>query len=116
MGGDMVRPSEEAIGATIGMLASKGATEIAVANHDDYIKASVPMAQLEALTGGGVSRQGSNNGKLSPSFPASVPYALAVGSTFFESGLSGESKQPLSSVLVAVSHMITRSHPIRQMS
>merc|ERR1711966_358099 len=39
---------------------------------------------------GGMSRQGSNNGKLSPSFPASVPYALAVGSTFFESGLSGE--------------------------
>merc|ERR1719478_1613601 len=39
---------------------------------------------------GGISRQGSNNGKLSPSFPASVPYALAVGSTFFDSGLSGE--------------------------
>merc|ERR1711975_214613 len=38
---------------------------------------------------GGVARQGSNNGKLSPSFPASIPYALAVGSTFFESGLSG---------------------------
>jgi tripeptidyl-peptidase-1 len=38
---------------------------------------------------GGMSRQGSNQGKLSPSFPASVPYALAVGSTFFESGLSG---------------------------
>jgi tripeptidyl-peptidase-1 len=39
---------------------------------------------------GGMSRQGSNNGKLSPSFPASIPYALAVGSTFFEGGLSGE--------------------------
>lgn len=39
---------------------------------------------------GGMTRQGSNNGKLSPSFPASIPYALAVGSTFFESGLSGE--------------------------
>merc|ERR1712232_1300945 len=39
---------------------------------------------------GGISRQGSNYGKLSPSFPASIPYALAVGSTFFESGLSGE--------------------------
>jgi tripeptidyl-peptidase-1 len=39
---------------------------------------------------GGMSRQGSNGGKLSPSFPASIPYALAVGSTFFESGLSGE--------------------------
>merc|ERR1719313_2197194 len=39
---------------------------------------------------GGMSRQGSNNGKLSPSFPASIPYALSVGSTFFESGLSGE--------------------------
>jgi len=39
---------------------------------------------------GGISRQGSNNGKLSPSFPASIPYALAVGSTFFDTGLSGE--------------------------
>jgi tripeptidyl-peptidase-1 len=39
---------------------------------------------------GGMSRQGSNNGKLSPSFPASIPYALAIGSTFFEQGLSGE--------------------------
>lgn len=36
------------------------------------------------------TRQGSNHGKLSPSFPASIPYALAVGSTFFLSGLSGE--------------------------
>merc|ERR1719421_1577333 len=34
---------------------------------------------------GGMSRQGSNNGKLSPSFPASIQYALAVGSTYFES-------------------------------
>merc|ERR1712178_344593 len=39
---------------------------------------------------GGNTRQGSNNGKLSPSFPASIPYALAVGSTFFDQGLSGE--------------------------
>merc|ERR1711959_84139 len=39
---------------------------------------------------GGISRQGSNNDKLSPSFPASIPFALAVGATFFESGLSGE--------------------------
>jgi tripeptidyl-peptidase-1 len=39
---------------------------------------------------GGMSRQGSNKGKLSPSFPASIPYALAVGSTFFEGGLAGE--------------------------
>merc|ERR1711966_435562 len=39
---------------------------------------------------GGMSRQGSNKGKLSPSFPASIPYALAVGSTFFDQGLSGE--------------------------
>lgn len=39
---------------------------------------------------GGMSRQGSNKGKLSPSFPASIPYALAVGSTFFDEGLSGE--------------------------
>jgi tripeptidyl-peptidase-1 len=39
---------------------------------------------------GGMSRQGSNNGKLSPSFPASIPYALAVGSTYFVSGTSGQ--------------------------
>merc|ERR1712050_370987 len=39
---------------------------------------------------GGVSRQGSNHGKLSPSFPASIPHALAVGSTYFENGLAGE--------------------------
>lgn len=39
---------------------------------------------------GGMSRQGSNHGKLSPSFPASIPYALAVGSTHFAKGLSGE--------------------------
>jgi tripeptidyl-peptidase-1 len=38
---------------------------------------------------GGMSRQGSNNGKLSPSFPASIPYALAVGSTYFVTGTSG---------------------------
>jgi tripeptidyl-peptidase-1 len=50
--GDIVRPSEEAIGATIGMLASKGATDISVANHGDYIKASVPMQGLEELTEG----------------------------------------------------------------
>merc|ERR1711907_158401 len=41
--------------------------------------------------GGGLNtRQGSNMNKLSPSFPASIPYALSVGSTFFLSGLSGE--------------------------
>jgi len=39
---------------------------------------------------GDATRQGDNNGKLSPAFPASIPYALAVGSTFFDSGLSGE--------------------------
>jgi tripeptidyl-peptidase-1 len=50
--GDMIRPSEEAIGATIGMLASKGAVDISVANHGDYIKASVPMEELAALTEG----------------------------------------------------------------
>merc|ERR1711907_219281 len=38
---------------------------------------------------GGISRQGSNNGKLAPSFPASIPYALAVGGTYFQSGTSG---------------------------
>ena len=47
--GDLIRPSEEAIGATIGMLASNGATDISVANHGDYIKASVSMDKLEAL-------------------------------------------------------------------
>merc|ERR1711988_743082 len=50
--GKLIRPSEEAIGATIGMLAANGATEIAVANHGDYIKASVPMDKLEKLTEG----------------------------------------------------------------
>jgi len=50
--GDMIRPSDEAIGATIGMLASKGATDISIANHGDYIKASVSMRELEALTEG----------------------------------------------------------------
>merc|ERR1711966_344509 len=38
---------------------------------------------------GGMSRQGSNNGKLAPAFPASIPYALAVGGTYFQSGTSG---------------------------
>jgi len=50
--GAMIRPSDEAIGATIGLLASKGATDISVANHGDYIKASVSMDELEALTEG----------------------------------------------------------------
>jgi tripeptidyl-peptidase-1 len=37
------------------------------------------------------SRQGTNsNGRLSPSFPASIPYVVAVGSTYFVSGTSGE--------------------------
>merc|ERR550537_1942376 len=36
------------------------------------------------------SRQGANSGKVSPSFPASIPYATAVGSTYFVSGTSGE--------------------------
>lgn len=38
---------------------------------------------------GGETRQGSNYGKLSPSFPASIPYVLAVGSTYFQNGDSG---------------------------
>merc|ERR1719201_1619008 len=50
--GSMIRPSEEALGTVIGMLASKGATSISVANHGDYIKASVPMKDLEILTEG----------------------------------------------------------------
>lgn len=36
------------------------------------------------------SRQGTNAGKVSPSFPASVPYAVALGSTWFVKGTSGE--------------------------
>merc|ERR1719172_204985 len=48
----MIRPSDEALGTVIGMLASKGATSISVANHGDYIKASVPMKELEVLTEG----------------------------------------------------------------
>eukprot|EP01064_Diplonema_japonicum_P034211 TRINITY_DN701_c0_g1_i1.p2 TRINITY_DN701_c0_g1~~TRINITY_DN701_c0_g1_i1.p2 ORF type:complete len:545 (+),score=167.30 TRINITY_DN701_c0_g1_i1:46-1680(+) len=39
---------------------------------------------------GGETRQGSNGGKLSPSFPASIPTCTAVGATFFVSGSSGE--------------------------
>lgn len=35
------------------------------------------------------SRQGVNPGKLSPSYPASAPYAIAVGSTYWASGTSG---------------------------
>jgi len=50
--GKLIRPSEEAIGATIGMLAANGATDISVANHGDYIKASVPADKLEKLTEG----------------------------------------------------------------
>jgi len=50
--GEMIRPSDEAIGATIGMLASKGATDISIANHGDYIRASVAMDELETLTEG----------------------------------------------------------------
>jgi len=50
--GDMVRPSEAAMGAVIGMLASNGGTGIHVAAHGDYIGASVPMQNLEKLTSG----------------------------------------------------------------
>eukprot|EP01061_Rhynchopus_euleeides_P046078 TRINITY_DN85_c1_g1_i5.p2 TRINITY_DN85_c1_g1~~TRINITY_DN85_c1_g1_i5.p2 ORF type:complete len:582 (+),score=219.35 TRINITY_DN85_c1_g1_i5:66-1748(+) len=35
------------------------------------------------------TRQGINAGKLSPSYPASVPHALAVGATWFVSGTTG---------------------------
>eukprot|EP00760_Papus_ankaliazontas_P035183 PhM_4_TR765/c0_g1_i1/m.35381/K01279/TPP1, CLN2; tripeptidyl-peptidase I len=41
---------------------------------------------------GQYSRMGSNNGKLNPSFPASIPYCVAVGSTKFISGNSGPEK------------------------
>jgi tripeptidyl-peptidase-1 len=49
--GDVVRPSDAAIGGVVGMLASSSAINIQVAAHGDYIKASVPMHELEALTG-----------------------------------------------------------------
>ena len=35
------------------------------------------------------TRQGINAGKLSPSYPASIPYCVAVGSTWFQHGTSG---------------------------
>merc|ERR1712178_570799 len=64
---------------------------------------------------GGMSRQGSNSGKLSPSFPASIPTALAVGATFFESGLSGEEMATTQFGSGGDSPMIMRHHPIRLM-
>ena len=36
------------------------------------------------------TRGGINAGKLSPAYPASVPHAIAVGATYFASGISGE--------------------------
>lgn len=36
------------------------------------------------------TRQGANSGKVSPSFPASIPWATAVGATYFVSGTSGQ--------------------------
>jgi tripeptidyl-peptidase-1 len=54
--GNLIRPSEEAIGAVVGALASHGATGIQVAAHGDYIKASVPMNKLETLTSGKFQR------------------------------------------------------------
>lgn len=38
---------------------------------------------------GQYSREGYNNGKLNPSWPASIPYCVAVGSTTFITGNSG---------------------------
>merc|ERR1719504_559492 len=35
-------------------------------------------------------RMGTNDGVMNPSFPASIPYAVAVGATYFVSGTSGE--------------------------
>jgi tripeptidyl-peptidase-1 len=48
--GDLVRPSNEAIGAVSGMLASNGGTDIHVAAHGDYITASLAMKEIETLT------------------------------------------------------------------
>merc|ERR1711920_866435 len=50
--GKLVRPSDEAIGTIVGALAAHGATAIQVASHGDYVKASVPMSELETLTSG----------------------------------------------------------------
>lgn len=77
--GEMIRPSNEAIGATIGMLASKGATDIAVANHGDYIKASVSMDQLEALTEGSFQTfKQKSTGKTLPRLVGGVRLPAAV--------------------------------------
>ena len=38
---------------------------------------------------GHVTRQGTNAGKLSPSYPASIPHAVAVGATYFINGATG---------------------------
>merc|ERR1711865_29223 len=47
-----VRPSDKAIGAVVHALATRSATDIRVAAHGDYVKASVPMHKLEELTSG----------------------------------------------------------------
>eukprot|EP00664_Eupelagonemidae_sp_cell27_P003721 gene3721-6211_t len=39
---------------------------------------------------GHVTQQGTNGNKISPSFPASIPFVVAVGSTYFVSGTEGE--------------------------
>eukprot|EP00660_Eupelagonema_oceanica_P009596 gene9596-19300_t len=38
------------------------------------------------------SRQGTNSGKVAPSFPASIPYVVSVGATYFvdKTAMSGE--------------------------
>lgn len=48
--GDLVRPSNEAIGTVTDMLGSNGGTDIRVVAHGDYITASVPMKEMETLT------------------------------------------------------------------
>ena len=61
---------------------------------DDITKMSTMGITVMFASGddgsGGVTRQGSNDGKLSPSFPASIPHAIAVGSTFWVTGTTGE--------------------------
>jgi tripeptidyl-peptidase-1 len=61
--GNLIRPSEEAIGAVVGALAAHGASGIQVAGHGDYIKASVPIHKLETLTSGKFQRFQHSDGR-----------------------------------------------------
>jgi len=71
--GDLIRPGNKAMGAVIGMLSANGGTNIKVAPHGDYIKATLPMTNLETLTGS------SFQSYVNPSVPGSKIYRLANG-------------------------------------